>query len=116
MNKFYNKSQQLNLEKLKSFYKPRRAKQQPIYYKTECIDCNLIFSVRWEQKYVGILPTYTLCHKPKEVCPFCKGNHTNTLKINEKEYISINEQWDLVVVAETDSHKMDDDSWTQCQT
>jgi len=66
-------------------YRPRRAKQTPNYYKTECLDCELIISVKWERAYVGIMPIRS--HSEQNICAFCGGTHVVTLKINEKEYI-----------------------------
>jgi hypothetical protein len=80
--------------------KLKRAKQRPIYYKTECMDCDVIINVKWERKYVGILPTLSSCPIPKqEICPFCESSHLNTLKINEQQYIEINKQWDFISTA-----------------
>ncbi|EDN68872.1 hypothetical protein BGP_0386 [Beggiatoa sp. PS] len=89
--------------------RPRCAKPRPIYYKTECFDCELITSVRWEQKYMGIMPAYS---RPKAqlICPFCQGTHIKTLEIHELEYQRINQQWELVTAAEA-TDNIDWQSW-----
>ena len=96
-------------------------KRLPTYYKTECLDCELILSVRWERMYFGALPTFqretqqknvssqkVWVNLPKPVrffqqnleniqknCPFCQGIRIKMAKINEEEYLRINEQWDI---------------------
>lgn len=79
--------------------RPKYAKPRPIYYKTECFDCELITSVRWEQKYIGNISTHS---RPKEqpICPFCQGTQIKTVEIHEPEYQRINQQWELVTIAE----------------
>jgi len=72
-----------------------------VYTKTECSDCDLILSVQWQQKYVGMFSPRTYAYKTS--CPFCKTTNVNTYKINEIEFNQINEMWDL-----TDSAKEDD--------
>lgn len=87
-------------------FKNKRAKRHLTYNKTECADCDLIIGVKWEKKYVGISPTRS--HTKQKVCPLCNGNQVKTLKINETEFIIINQQWDM-----TDSI-VTDDSETNC--
>jgi len=70
-------------------------KRLPIYYKTECLDCELILSVRWERMYFGALPTFQRKNQQKK-CPFCQGIRIKMAKINEEEYLKINEQWDMI--------------------
>ncbi|HDN26693.1 MAG TPA: hypothetical protein ENG03_06285 [Thioploca sp.] len=89
----------------------KRSKPRPIYYKTECLDCDLILGVRLEREYVGALPTRRRTPQQKS-CPFCEGTRTSTLKINEKEYIEINQQWDIVDLSETGDENLNDwSSW-----
>jgi hypothetical protein len=108
-----NSSNHLNLDNLivtpRSRYRP--IKQRPAYYKTECIDCDIIISVKWEWKYVGTLPTRRRPQK-KTACPFCDGTHIKTIRINEPEYIEINQQWDIVDLADSEPDNPNDcDSW-----
>ncbi len=70
-------------------------KRLPTYYKTECLDCELILSVRWERMYFGALPTFQRETQQKN-CPFCQGIRIKMAKINEEEYLRINEQWDMI--------------------
>jgi len=79
--------------------RPRRAKPPLYYYKTECLDCELIISVKWERAYLGIMPIPN--HNKQNICAFCGGTHISTLKINEKEYTDINEHWDLADSADS---------------
>jgi hypothetical protein len=79
----------------------KRALLRPSYYKIECLDCDLIISVRWERPYTGFLPTPTKKNLPAPICPFCEGEHIKEFKINEQDYYAINEQWDAVSVPET---------------
>jgi hypothetical protein len=91
-------------------YPPRRAKQPTNYYKTECLDCELIISVKWERAYIGIMPTHS--HTKQNICTFCNGTHIRTLKINEKEYIDINKHWDLADSADKENEELNDwSSW-----
>ncbi len=78
----------------------RHAKQRPTYYKTECLDCELIISVKWEQAYVGAFPTRHT--KPKDICPFCGEKRIKTFNIREQEYLKIIQHWDMMTVAEMD--------------
>ncbi|RKZ81401.1 MAG: hypothetical protein DRR19_22325 [Candidatus Parabeggiatoa sp. nov. 1] len=115
MNNFHNNNATRKLEWI-PIHKPRCAKQRPTYYKTECLDCELIIRVRWERAYVGALPTRHRTFK-KEVCPFCEGSHIKMFKINEQQYIEINQKWDIVTSVEKDEKNLDDDSsWIVCET
>lgn len=94
----------------------RRTKQHPIYYQTECLDCDRIISVRWEQEYLGTLPTNT---RPKhsKLCPLCNGTQIKTTQISEKEYLQINQNWDIMESTEKKNDDMAD--WLssiQCET
>jgi hypothetical protein len=89
----------------------KRAKPRITYTKTECLKCDSILSVQWQQEYVGIFPV--LNYLNKTLCSFCKSTQIKTLKINEKEFTRINKIWDL-----TDSAREDDtetNSWL-CET
>lgn len=83
--------------------KPRIAKQRPTYYKTECLNCDLILAVKWELAYFGTLPTHSGT-KPN-ICVYCGSTNIKTLNINEKEYIDINQKWDMVDSVETDDEE-----------
>ncbi len=72
-----------------------KALSRPIYYKTECLDCELIISVKWERKYTGLLRKRQ--HKPEtKSCPFCKSTHIISAKIRYQDYLEINKHWDLL--------------------
>jgi len=104
-------SNPLDLEKLTltPIRKHRRTKQRPVYYQTECVDCEIIISVKWEWKYLGTLPTR---YRPQKACPFCDGTQIKTVRINEKEYIKINQQWDIIDLADSDQDNPNDwESW-----
>jgi hypothetical protein len=95
----------------------RRAKQRPTYYKTECLDCELIISVKWERAYIGTMPTRSHSKLKKNICAFCGGTQIRSLKINEKEYIDINKQWDMVDYAEKGDDNLNNwSSWIQDDT
>ncbi len=79
----------------------RRAKQRPIYYKTECLACEIIINVKWERPYVGVLPTHGYI-KTKKACPFCQGTQIKTFQIRKVEYCEIEQHWDMIMVAEND--------------
>jgi len=71
----------------------------PDFYKTECLDCELIIGVRWEKHYIGKL---SIRQRVKElkVCPFCDRTHLKTVKINETEFVEISQQWDFLKCSE----------------
>ncbi len=75
--------------------------QRPIYYKTECQDCELIISIKWERKYTGALPIRRYKRK-KKPCPFCKGSNIISAKIRYQDYLNIETHWDIFDIAETD--------------
>jgi hypothetical protein len=82
-----------------NFKRGIKALQRPIYYKTECLDCELIISVKWERKYTGIFRTYQ--HKrEKQSCPFCNGTHISSAQIRYQDYLDINTHWDMFDVTE----------------
>jgi len=93
----------------------RRSKPHKIYYKTECLDCEIILSVKWEQAYIGPMPIPQPCHS-LITCSFCGSKQLKTLKIMEKEYLMINQQWDMVdALAEREmEHESDWRSWIRC--
>ena len=96
--------------------KHRRSKPHSNYYQTECVHCNLIISVKWEQKYIGTLPTHARI-KPQPRCPFCNGTQLHTIKINKKQYIDINRNWDIVDSTQKKDEEMADWlSWIHCET
>ena len=80
--------------------------QRSSFYKTECVDCDLIIQVKWEKEYVGLLPHYR--REPAACCPFCQSNYLRKLKIDEKEYIEINNHWDLMEAAEAKEDNLED--------
>ncbi len=87
-------------------YKPKY-RRHPTYYKTICPDCDLILTVRWA--YFSALPTHI--HRTRQnVCPFCQGTVIQTVKINQSEYIAINQQWDIVDLSEIKDDNLSD--WT----
>lgn len=93
----------------------RRSKPHPIYYKTECLECEVILSTKWEQAYVGPMPM----PQPRslvQTCPFCSSEQIKTVKIVEKEYLMINQQWDTVdALAEKEMENASDwRSWIRC--
>jgi len=94
-------------------YEPRHKKRRhPTYYKTICQNCDLILSVRWKLAYAGVLPT-RIYRTRQNVCPFCQGTLIKTTKINQSEYIAINQQWDMVDLTEIkDNHLGDWTSWS----
>jgi hypothetical protein len=110
----------LNLESEKFCLAPirkhRRCQQHPTYYKTECTDCDLIISIKWEWKYVGTLPTRRRPNK-KKTCPFCDGTRLKIIRINEKDYTEINQQWDLADLSDSSQDNVNDwNSWFVCDS
>ncbi len=83
-------------------FRGKCAKPRPIYSQIECLDCELIISVKWERKYTGALETrqHQLKKKP---CPFCKGTHIIYAKIKNQDYIDINKHWDILDMTESDN-------------
>ena len=84
----------------KSFFRGKCAKPRPIYYKTECLDCKLIISIKWERQYIGAFRTHR--YKQKKPCPFCKGANIISAKIRYKDYLEIKRHWDIFDITETD--------------
>jgi hypothetical protein len=78
-----------------------KALKHSIYYKTECLDCELIISIKWECEYTGLFKTRQ--HKPeKRSCPFCNGTHTISARIKYKNYLEINKHWDIFDLMEAE--------------
>lgn len=67
---------------------------RPIYYQTECLDCELIISVKWERKYTGVLRTRRY-KREKKPCPFCNGTNIIDTKIRYQDYLDVNKHWDI---------------------
>ncbi|RKZ52478.1 MAG: hypothetical protein DRR16_04185 [Candidatus Parabeggiatoa sp. nov. 3] len=99
MNRYDKKVLEVNHFKRIPLQRFKRALPRPTYYKIECLDCDLIISVRWERQYTG--PTRTQNALLNPICSFCEGSHTKQFKINEQEYSEINQQWDAITFAET---------------
>jgi len=76
-----------------------RKKQPPTYYKTECLDCELILRVKWERTYFGGFPRRSRNRRQLKVCPFCQSIRLKTVSINEQEYLTINQDWDMIDLA-----------------
>ena len=75
----------------------KRTSQRVNYYQTECLDCELILSIRWEREYVGNQPPKSLQIKTKlKICPFCESSHLKISPISESEYRNISQQWSVV--------------------
>jgi hypothetical protein len=81
-------------------------KRLPTYYKTECLDCEIIMSVRWERTYLGALPTTFQHPTQQKNCPFCQGIRIKIAKINEQEYLRINQQWDMIDLTGTGNNNL----------
>jgi hypothetical protein len=90
--------------------RPKCAKPRPTYYKTECLECELITSVREEQQYFGLMPI-SPHSQVQSICPFCNQTPVTTFEINEHEYHRIHQQWDMVTAAENDKSMDDWQSW-----
>jgi len=73
-----------------------RKNQPPTYYKTECLDCELILRVRWERTYFGGFPTRSRNRRQLKKCPFCQSIRLKTASINKQEYLTINQDWDMI--------------------
>lgn len=101
MNRSNKKILEVNHFKRIPLQYSKRVLPRPTYYKIECLDCELIISVKWERQYAGILPAHTESVLLDLICPFCEGNHTKQFKINEQKYCEINQQWDAMILAET---------------
>ena len=77
----------------------RFLRKQPRFYKTECLVCDQVMKVRWEQDYPG---KWVDSKRPPSrpslpnVCPLCDTPQLQTFPINEKEYHEINQKWDLI--------------------
>jgi len=82
-------------------FRGKYAKPRPIYYQTECLNCELIIGVKWEHKYTGVLRTRQ--HKrEKKFCPFCKDTNIISAQIRYQDYLEINKHWDMFDITETD--------------
>ncbi len=79
----------LNRLSLTSIRRHRRTIQRITYYKTECLDCEVVISVRWEKEYLSALSTPPRLKIKHQTCPFCDGNHLEIVPINENEYRNI---------------------------
>ena len=85
----------------------RRHQRYVDYYQTECTDCNLILRVYWVLRGISLSKT---SKKNLSFCPFCQRQHLTTIKINEKTYHSINQQWDIVEASNQDTSR-DIEDW-----
>ena len=81
-------------DKKQNFGRHRRARQRKIYYKIECLTCELIISVKWERPYIGVSPTR--CYTKKNHCPFCQGTQIKTVQIRKQKYLEIAQHWDMM--------------------
>ncbi|BAP57697.1 hypothetical protein THII_3400 [Thioploca ingrica] len=88
--------------------KHKRTSQRVNYYQTECLDCELILSVRWEREYIGILSKSSPIKTRLTTCPFCESSHLKISQITESEYKKINQQWSMMNNAERPRDDMDD--------
>jgi hypothetical protein len=87
----------------------KKIRQRVNYYQTECLDCELILSIRWEREYIGILPLKLPQIKTKlKVCPFCESSHIKISPISESEYRNISQQWSVVDSVEKLRDDLDD--------
>ena len=82
-------------------FRGKCAKPRPIYYRTECLDCELIISVKWEYKYTGALRTRR-DKREKKPCPFCNGTNIISAQIRYQDYLDINTHWDIFDLTESD--------------
>ncbi|MCK5719252.1 MAG: hypothetical protein KAH84_04795 [Thiomargarita sp.] len=64
------------------------------YYKSECLDCNLIYKLNWERPYFGT--SINIEPAKKEICPFCQAVNIKVITINKSEYKLINQHWDML--------------------
>jgi hypothetical protein len=80
------------------FRRHKKHRQRINYYQTECLDCEVILSIRWEREYaVGILPLKSPHVSMKlTICPFCESSHIKVSRISEREYRNISQQWSVV--------------------
>ena len=108
-NKMTNFPEKLQLKMIPT-KRPKRTKPRPIYSKTECLKCELITSVKQEQRYFGMMPNSSRS-QIQSICPFCNETPVITFEINEYEYHHINQQWDMVTAAEEDKSLDDWQSW-----
>ncbi len=90
-------------------------RRQPRFYKTECLSCDMVIKVSWER---DVPDQWVNTKRPplfsSDVCPLCDTPRLQTFPINEKEYLDINQKWDLV-----DSSKETEDGinrWLQENT
>lgn len=86
----------------------KRTSHRVNYYQTECLNCELILSVRWEREYVGIRSKSSPIKTKLKICPFCESSHIKISQITESEYKKINQQWSMVDNVEK---PRDDDDW-----
>jgi hypothetical protein len=87
----------------------KKIRQRVNYYQTECLDCELVLSIRWEREYTGILPSKLFQIRTKlKICPFCESSHIKVSPITESEYRNISQQWSAVDKAEKPQNDLDD--------
>lgn len=104
----HDNSAKLNLIPIR---KHKKIRQRINYYQTECLDCEVILSIRWEREYSGsILPPKLpqLKTKLKKICQFCESSHIKVSSISENEYRNISQQWSVVDNVEKPRDELDD--------
>ena len=74
----------------------KKGRQRVRYYQTECLDCELILSIRWKRDDIGLLSPKLPLKTKLTICPFCESSHLKVSAITESEYRNISQQWNVV--------------------
>lgn len=87
---------------------PAKHKPRKLYYKTECLACDVIIGIHWEQ--ICRITISTPFRKKAMTCPLCEGQRTKNLKIKPDEYHHIERSWDLIALSD-EKEDLETEDW-----